>query len=140
MSKIAVLFDGIRGRIHTATAPKPKPARIPDPRNPFDPKSRVHAYFQALLDGNGRATYAEMVERCHEFRTDDDVMTIRRDLNNQMHSWGQGRWGITVITDDSAMRRASGERARGCLDRMLLTCTEVNGVPWARCMMGEVSG
>ena len=108
-----------------------------DPRNPFDHGSRIHAYFQAMLDNKGRASYGQMVTRCLELTeaygvTDDNEDLIRRDLNNQTHQWQKGKWGLTVSRDDSKCQKGKGGRlAKGEHDRVVFACTMVGDKPYA---------
>jgi hypothetical protein len=106
-----------------------------DPRNPFGHGSRIHAYFKALLDGNGRATYGQMVAEClsccEEWGVEDTEKGIRRDLNNQTHQWQKGKWGLLVTRDDSRCQRGrSGRLAKGEHDKVVFTCVAVDGHSW----------
>jgi hypothetical protein len=106
-----------------------------DGRNPFDYGSRIHGYYQALLDDDGTTTYGRMVETCVElsqtFGISDTEAAIRRDLNNQTHQWQDGKWGLLVSRDDSNCRKGkSGRLAKGEHDKVIFSCIEVEGVPW----------
>ena len=90
-----------------------------DRRNPFEYHTRIHAYFQAILDGKGAATVDQMEAKCVELNATygiTDTADIRHDLNNQTAAWRKGKWGLTV--------------GRDAKDRMKFRCTAVRGVPW----------
>ena len=106
-----------------------------DHRNPFDHGSRIHAYFQAFLEGKGKTTYGQMVACCLElgekFGVEDSEEAIRRDLNNQTHQWRDGKWGLKVTRDDSKCQKGKGGRlAKGEHDNVVFTCVDVEGHPW----------
>lgn len=106
-----------------------------DPRNPFEYSGRMHGYFQAFLDGDGKATYGELMASCtslsEQFGISDRPDAIRRDLNNQTWNWLQGRWGLLVTRDDSMCEKtASGNPTKEYRDLVVFTCVEVQGVPW----------
>ena len=91
-----------------------------DRRNPFGYETRIHAYFQAILDGKGAATVDQMEAKCIELNATygiTDAANIRHDLNNQTAAWRKGKWGLTV--------------GRDAQDRMKFRCTAVKGVTWA---------
>lgn len=107
-----------------------------DPRNPFEYAGRMHGYFQAFLDGGGRATYGELMASClslsAEFGIVDDEKSIQRDLNNQTWNWQRGKWGLLVTRDDSMCEKtAGGHPVKADRDRVVFTCVEVQGRPWA---------
>lgn len=110
-----------------------------DPRNRFDPEGRLYGYFQAFLDGGGRATYGEIMGSClrlsAEFGIVDSSKAIQRDLNNQTWNWLQGRWGLLVTRDDSMCEKTcSGCPIKADRDRVEFTCVEVQGKPFAEVM------
>lgn len=92
-----------------------------DRRNPFGYDGRIHAFFQAFLDGKGTATLDEMTQTCVDlsetYGITDTREAIRRDLLNQVWNWSKGKWGLTVTRDPEVRSR--------------YTCTHVKGVPWA---------
>ena len=107
-----------------------------DHRNPFEYKGRMHGYFQAFLDGGGKATYGDLMRSCvrlsDEFGIQDKEKAIQRDLNNQTWNWQQGKWGLLVTKDDSMCQKtAGGHPVKGDRDRVVFTCVEVQGVPWS---------
>lgn len=106
-----------------------------DPRNPFGYGSRIHAYFQAFLNGGGKTTYGQMVSSCvalsERIGVEDDEVAIRRDLNNQTHQWQDGKWGLRITRDNSVCQKGpSGRLAKGEHDKVIFTCVEVEGHTW----------
>jgi len=107
-----------------------------DPRNPFSPDFRMHGYFQAFLDGDGTATYGDLIRRCVEmserFVINDCIESIRRDLNNQTWNWQRGKWGLLVTKDDSMCQKTTGGHIiKSDRDKVTFTCIEVQGRPWS---------
>ena len=116
-----------------------------DPWNPFEYSGRMHGYFQAFLDGSGKATYGELMASCmslaEQFGISDTKEAIRRDLNNQTWNWLQGKWGLLVTRDDSMCEKtASGNPKKEYRDRVVFTCVEVRGVPWEEAVGRRRSG
>lgn len=91
-----------------------------DRRNPFAYGGRIHAFFQAFLNGKGVATLDEMTQACLDlseaYGITDTKEAIRRDLLNQVWNWSQGKWGLTVTRDPEVRSR--------------YTCIRVQGEPW----------
>lgn len=98
--------------------------------NPFASKSarsrsatRVCSFFSAIMEGNGRASVRDMIDRCAEERSkngiNDDGSMIRRDLTNWLSRWREGFWGAKV----KAYRPASS------LEFAYVECIEVGGIP-----------
>lgn len=106
-----------------------------DPRNPFDPAGRMHAYFQAFIDGGGVTSYDQLVETClrisEQAGISDDVAAIKRDLNNQLWNWKHGRWGLLITEDTRRCKRSQlGNLTRKSRNRRRFFCIEVQGIPW----------
>ena len=113
------------------------PASAIDPRNPFDVHGRMYAYFEAFLEGNGRTSFGQLLQKCLEineqFGIEDADTMIRRDLINQVHQWRNGHWGLTVATDDTpAKRGASGRLHCGEIDNVIYEVTHIKGKSWKK--------
>ena len=107
----------------------------PNPKNPFATQSRIYAYFEEFLQGQGAAMCGDLVKSCLALTeemggTDHEVM-IRTDLNNQVRMWLQGKWGLMVQACDWLVRKdESGCPLRGERDKRILRVVVVRGIPW----------
>ena len=71
-----------------------------DPKNPCDPRTRMYGYFQAIVNGDGEASFGEMRETyLSHMRSmgienpDETEEAVNRDLSNYISAWMSEKTG-----------------------------------------------
>jgi len=67
--------------------------------NPFRLGSRMYCFYEVFLKHHGVATKEQLIQGCLARRKSlqgETEALVARDLNNQIHYWLQGKWGLKV--------------------------------------------
>ena len=106
-----------------------RPRRL-DRRNPFGWWTRRNGYFSAFLAGGGRTTREALIAGCLKTRQacgiTDSPPAVSKDVSDHVYKWrmdarGTGYKLAVQVSEDGT-----------------ITCTHVDGVPWAEYIKGKV--
>jgi len=89
-----------------------------DDRNPFPVGGFLYGSFQAFIDGDGEASYDDILMSCLKMKSDGETeISIRKNLDNHISAWKTDKTGprglhIRVERTDGTGRISKGEKGK----------------------------